>query len=460
MSRTYFDRNAPIASLATPEGHAALAVIRTSGRAAIEIVARCFSRAEALKAAEGYRSVHGWITNPRSGERLDEVVATVFRAPHSFTGEDAVEISCHGSPAAAKSILDLLLAEGFSQALHGEFSFRAFAEGKTDLVRAEAINELTRASCEAARHDALQRLSGALSDRLGVLRAALVDILADINARLDYPEDEGPDEEGRWMNMLARARADLEDLIRSYPGARLRQEGLLVVIAGRPNAGKSSLFNLLVREERAIVSPEPGTTRDWLESWISIGELAVRLVDTAGLRNASNSIEAEGVRRSQALLKRADLILYMVDGTDGLDAEDRAFAAQYPRAMLLWNKADLASCKPAPASWVPVSAKDIRAFGRFEALLTEALRSLVRGSERSEGDFESQVRIAGERQARLVQLARDALAQAQEAQAARAGLDLVALHVREAAEHVGEITGDIAPDEVLERIFSTFCLGK
>jgi len=459
MPRTYFDRDLPIVALATAEGHAALAVIRASGRGAVDLVARCFSRPAALQSAGGYRALHGWIVNPRTGERIDEVVALVFRAPHSFTGEDAVEISCHGSPAVAKRILDLLLAEGFSQALHGEFTFRAFAEGKTDLVRAEAVNELARASCEAARHDALQRLSGALSERLEAIRGLVIDVLADINARLDYPEDEGPDEAIRWMEILDRARAELDDLIQGYPGSKLRQEGLLVVIAGRPNAGKSSLFNLLVREERAIVSPEPGTTRDWLESWISIAEFAVRLVDTAGLRSTANTIEAEGVRRSTALLSRADLILYMADGTDSLDAEDRAFAERYPTAMLLWNKADLPSCAPAPSGWLALSAKDVRAFGRFEATLTEALRAQVRGALDS-GDFESQVRIAGERQARLARQARDALLRAKEAHAARAGLDLVALHVREAAEYIGEITGEIAPDEVLERVFSTFCLGK
>ncbi len=459
MPRTYFDRDAPIVALATAEGHAALAVIRAAGHGAIDLVARCFSRPNALSAAIGYRAVHGWIVNPRSGEKIDEVVVLVFRAPRSFTGEDAVEISCHGSPAVAKSILDLLLNEGFSQALQGEFTFRAFAEGKTDLVRAEAVNELARASCEAARHDALQRLSGALSNRLDAIRDLVIDVLADINARLDYPEDESLDEEGRWMGILQRARSELDDLIQGYPGSKLRQEGLLVVIAGRPNAGKSSLFNLLVREERAIVSPEPGTTRDWLESWISIGEFAVRLIDTAGLRNTANTIEAEGVRRSTALLSRADLILYLVDGTTGIDAEDAAFVTRYPNAMLLWNKADLPMCAPAPSSWLPLSAKDIHTFGRFESILTDSLRAQVRGAEDAR-DFEAQVRIAGERQARLVRQARDALCQASEAHVAHAGLDLVALHVRESAEYIGEITGEIAPDEVLERVFSTFCVGK
>jgi len=459
MSRTYFDRSAPIAALATPEGRSALAVIRTSGEKAIALVAQCFSRPQALLDAEGYRAVHGWFFDPHSQERLDEVVALVFRAPHSFTGENAVEIMCHGSPAVVQRILEVLYAQGFAPALKGEFSFRAFAGGKTDLVRAEAINELAQASCEAARRDALQRLTGALSRTLDGIRSLIVDVLADIEARLDYPEEEGPGEMAHWVQSIQRAQNELSDLIRSYPGGRLRQEGVLVVIAGRPNAGKSSLFNLLVREERAIVSPEPGTTRDWLESWVSIGDFAVRLVDTAGLRNSGNAVEAEGVRRSHALLDRADMILYLVDGTVGLDDEDRAFVERHPGALLLWNKSDLPQCMPPPQGWTAVSAKDVHSFSGFESMLKEHLSAYVQNTQII-GQYEAQVRIASERQEQLLKQAYEALSQAAEAQAAGAGLDLVALHIRESAEYIGEVTGDIAPDEVLERIFSTFCLGK
>jgi len=459
MSRTYFDRESPIVALATPEGHSALAVIRASGGNAIDLVARCFSRPDSMRAAQGKTAVYGWIVDPATHERIDEVIALIFRVPHSFTGENAVEIMCHGSPAVTRRILDMLIANGFSHALQGEFTFRAFVEGKTDLVRAEAVNELARASCEAARHDALQRLSGVLSRKLEQVRDILIDALADINARLDYPEDEGPEEGISWLNRLIEARRSINEMTRSYPGARLRQEGLLVVIAGRPNAGKSSLFNLLVREERAIVSPEPGTTRDWLESWISIGDLAVRVVDTAGLRTSQNEIEAEGVRRSQVLLSRADLILYLVDGTGGLDEEDKAFVEHYPHSLLLWNKVDLATCLPPPSSWIAVSAKDLHSFMEFEAILKRALFARIQGVQQGI-EFESQVRIAGERQERLLEYAQTALDQAIKAQETDTGLDIVALHAREAAEYIGEITGEIAPDEVLERVFSTFCLGK
>lgn len=462
MSRSYFDRDAPIAALATPEGRSALAVIRTTGANAIELVARCFSNQKALLDAQGYQAVYGWFIDPTSGEHIDEVIALVFRAPHSFTGENSVEIMSHGSPAVVERILDVLYSQGFSPALHGEFSFRAFLQGKTDLVRAEAINELTHASCEAARQDALQRLSGMLSRKLDEIRNLIVDLLADINAKLDYPEDEGDEdseESSRWLEIMQHARDTISVLIQSYPGGRLRQEGFLVVIAGRPNAGKSSLFNLFAREERAIVSPEPGTTRDWIETWISIGEFAVRLVDTAGLRSSQNMIEAEGVRRSQSLLERADIILYLVDGTVGLNDEDQKFIARHPEAIFLWNKADLSHCLPAPEGWIALSAKDVRSFGKFENIVIDRLRAYAKTTQKT-GTLERQIRIASERQAGLLKQSDQALSQALEAYTAGAGLDLVALHIREAALAIGEITGDIAADEVLERVFSTFCLGK
>lgn len=468
MPRTYFDRNTPIAARATPEGRSALAVIRVAGPGAIEAAARCFSRPNALLKAAGYQAVHGWIRDPQRGEDIDEVVALVFRAPHSFTGEDSVELMCHGSPAVTTRILELLYANGIEPALPGEFTFRAFVEGKTDLVRAEAINELTHASCEAARRDALARLSGTLSARLGELRSRMVDMLAEINACLDYPEEEVQDMHGDrttsqaeslWMDHIQRLIDDIDTLIRTFPGARLRQEGFLVVIAGRPNAGKSSLFNLLLREERAIVSPEPGTTRDWIEAWISIGGYAVRLVDTAGLRESPNTIEAEGVKRSAALLERADLILYLVDGTSGLLEEDLRFMERYPDALFLWNKADLPCCGTPPAGWIAASARDVHIFAPLEALISSRLQQRA-GADAPGARFERQIRIASERQLALLERSRTALDASMEALRACAGLDIAALHLREAAEAIGEITGEIVSDEVLARMFSTFCLGK
>jgi len=460
MARTYLDTGRPIVALATAPGRSALAVIRTSGEKAVERCARCFSPSEALLSAKGYTMVHGYLIDPESGERVDEVVAAVFRAPTSFTGEDSVEFSCHGSAAVTNRALSAMESAGFAPALPGEFSFRAFINGKTDLVEAEAVNELAGSRCDTAREDALLRLSGALSSEYSTLRSEMLDLLSEMEARLDYPAEEGESEglnsEEPWISRLEACEARLENLSRSYIGGRLRQEGALVVVAGRPNAGKSSLFNLVVREERAIVSPEPGTTRDWLEAWIEIGGYAVRLVDTAGLRQAEEGVEAEGVRRSMDLSGRADIIIYLVDGRAGLSIEDTDFIARHSAALKLWNKIDAADCQPAPAGWLGLSAKK----GDRLEQLESAIRSLLSESSGEATSKESSIRIASSRQKTLVDQCLKAIRRARAGVDLKAPLDGTTLEIREAADFLGEITGEIAGEEVFDRIFGSFCLGK
>lgn len=469
MARTYLDTGRPIFALATAPGRAALAVIRVSGSSALERCDRCFSGPRALSGARGYSMLHGFLVDPDSGERIDEVVASIFRGPRSFTGEDSVEFSCHGSPAVASRALAALERAGLSPALPGEFTFRAFINGKTDLVRAEAIAELAGAQCESARADALSRLSGTLSSEYVSLRDVMLDLLAEIEARLDYPEEEGPDEADAagaqspakpGLAALASCEARLERLSRSYLGGRLRQEGALVVVAGRPNAGKSSLFNLVTREERAIVSPEPGTTRDWLEAWIEIGGYAVRLVDTAGLRRVEEGVEAEGVRRSLDLSGRADVVVYLADGRAGLSPEDEEFIARHPGTIKLWNKIDAPDCLPTPrgGGWLPVSAKKGDRLDSLEAALKARLDSLAAGGD--SGAPSGEVRLASGRQKILVDRCLEAARRAREGAAAGLPLDAIALDLREAADFLGEITGEIAGEEVFERIFGSFCLGK
>lgn len=466
MARTYLDSGRPIAALATPPGRSALALLRCSGEGAIELCARCFSPGEALAAAQGYTIVYGHAVDPDTRERIDEVLAFVFRGPRSFTGEDSVEFSCHGSAAVAARFLSALEKVGFAPALPGEFSFRAFINGKTDLVEAEAINELAGARSETAREDALARLSGALSAELSALRGDMLDILAEIEARLDYPAEEGADEgfgaegEGIWLDRIKACVGRLDRLSRSYIGGRLRQEGALVVVAGRPNAGKSSLFNLVVREERAIVSPEPGTTRDWLEAWIELGGYALRLVDTAGLRGSAEGVEAEGVRRSLDISEKADIVVYLVDGRVGLFPEDEDFLARHPGALRLWNKIDASDCMPAPAGWLALSAKKGERLEDLEKALQErlALAAAAGGDERSER--ESALRVASARQKGLIDRCIESLRRAVQGAEAGAPLDVVALEIREAADFLGEITGQIVSEEVFDRIFGSFCLGK
>ena len=459
MQRSYFQAEVPIAALATVPGESALAIIRAFGEGAIGLAASRFSRPEALSSAPAYTLVHGELRDPASGESVDEVLAAVFRAPEGPVGEDGVEFYCHGSPAVVRRALSLLEAAGFAPALPGEFGFRAFLRGKTDLVRAEAVNELVRSGSEGARAEALRRLEGSLSRALSSARASLVEAMAEAEARLDYAEDEDSPAGGLDPSLLLRVRDLVSGLSASYAAGKLYERGARVVVAGRPNAGKSSLFNLLVREERSIVSPEPGTTRDWIEAGIELGGLPLRLIDTAGMREARGEVEAAGVSRSLRLAAEAEAVVYLVDGALGLSGEDRAFLESRPDALRAWNKADDPRCAPPPAGFLRVSA----ATGEGLPELASALRALVAprfGRDEGRAEADRELRVASERQKLLLDRAEASLSAALRGVEAAVPLDALVLDLREAADALGEITGEVASEEVLEAIFSRFCLGK
>jgi tRNA modification GTPase len=398
--------------------------------------------------------VLGYLVDPENGERIDEVIASVFRAPRSQTGEDGVEFSCHGSPEVLRRALKALEKAGFAPALPGEFSLRALLNGKTDLLRAEAVEELVRSRGETARAEALARLSGGLSRRVGAIRSALIDILAEVEARLDYAEEEGPEGEGPEISAIGKLKADVDKLAATYSTGRLHREGARVVIAGQPNAGKSSLFNLLLREERSIVSAEPGTTRDWIESWIELDGLPIRLTDTAGIRVSDSIVEAAGVERSLELSGSADAILYLVDGLRGRDPADEAFLREHPAAIRVWSKTDDPECLSVPAGFLAMSALSGDGFSELAATLAASLRGSHPDSS------EAGVVVAGERQKILLERTAKALGAAIEVAGGGRSLDILALDLKEAAFHLGEMTGEILSAEILESVFSRFCLGK
>ncbi len=459
MKRSYLETGLPIAALATVPGESALAVIRTAGPGSVELAASLFSRPQALLAAPSMSLVHGELMDPGSGEAVDGVLAAVFRAPLGPIGEDAVEFYCHGSPAVLRRALALLEDAGFAPALPGEFSFRAFLNGKTDLVKAEAVQELVKAGSEGARVQALRRLEGGLSRRLTASRASLVEALAELEARLDYAEEEDSPGGGLDPQALRRTRDGIAALSATYAAGRLYEKGARVVVAGRPNAGKSSLFNLLVREERSIVASDPGTTRDWIEAGIELEGLPLRLIDTAGLREASAQVEAEGVSRSRRLAAEAEAVLYLVDGIAGLEPEDEAFLASRPDSLRLWSKSDDPRCLKAPAGFMRLSS----ATGEGLPELVSSLRALLAprfGAAGGSAPSDREVGVASERQKLLLDRAVAALDSALAGIEAGMALDALALELREAGDALGEITGEIASEEVLEAIFSRFCLGK
>ncbi len=467
MSRSYLDPPLPIVSLATAAGKSALAVLRASGRGCLELLAPCFSRGDRLLAAPGHSLVHGFLVDPSSAETIDEVLVAVFRAPASPTGEDQFEISCHGSPLIVRRILSILEASGFCQALPGEFSFRAFANGKGDLVAAEAVDELVSAPGEAARAEALRRLGGGLSRRLERARQTMLGLLAEAEVRLDYAEEDGSPSELFPADRLRSFREELSTLSASWSVGRLHSEGVRVVIAGSTNAGKSSLFNLLVREERAIVSPEPGTTRDWIESGFELAGIPVRLVDTAGLREGTGAVEAMGMDRSRSLAAGAEVVICLADATMGLGPADEELLSRRADAIRAWNKVDRSDAGPAPEGWIPISALEGRGLPELLAALEAKLRELeARAGDipAPEGRGHFDYVVSSPRQKRLFDRAVASLDET--LSIVEAGpdtpvlLDAAALELRDAADALGELTGDIASPEVLEAIFSGFCLGK
>jgi len=441
----------PIAAPATPVGHAALAVIRSTGDGSVDLLARLFSAPARLRAAEGNSTVYGRIVDPESGEAVDEVMVLVFREPASYTGQESAEIMCHGSPAGVERILSLLYRVGFRGAEPGEFTLRAFLAGKMDLTEAEAVHEVVSATTARAHALAVHRLSGSVHERVDAAKRELVEVLAGVELGLDYPDEEveAPDIP---VDRVTELRGRLESLAATYRTGRMYQEGALCVIAGPTNAGKSSLFNLFLREERSIVSEQHGTTRDYIEAPLSLDGVPVRFVDTAGLRAAAEGIEEEGIRRSRSVVDAAALVLYVVDATVGVTEEDRGTMASHPRFLGVWNKTDLSGAPP-PPTFLPLS---VETGAGVETLLAEVRRRVLPQDVSGAGEPV----IESTRQLDLLQRAAGALALVEDAVRQGVSADAVALDLRDAVGALGEITGEVTSADVLETMFSHFCVGK
>ena len=478
-SKAYGDET-PIAALATTPGNSALSLIRCSGKGTLELAASVFSAPQKLKQAAGYTLVHGWIvaakekkgSGEQEAEKIDEVLVSVFREPKSYTGEDSLEISCHGGSAAYRGVMAALRGAGFRDALHGEFTFRAFINGKLDLTRCESVMEMVSAKTDIASHHAAQRLSGVLENEINGIKQNLVEVLSGTEIFLDYSEDEisvsAEEKAGlfpcrrRTQEILIR----LQKLAKSWLRERIFQEGKLAVIAGMPNAGKSSLFNLLLKEERSIVTEIPGTTRDWIEALVAIDGIPVRLADTAGLRESADPVEKIGVERSRDLLEAADIILYLIDGAAGITGEDTAFIKEIRSRkplLALWNKVDITRppsslrlCGSGGMEFeaIPVSAKT----GEGISELTAAIAALIAGTVQA--DTADGVGIGTVRQKNHVETAVAALEEALSLADRGEPLDLIAPLLREAVNALGEITGEVSTADILEEMFGRFCVGK
>ncbi|MBQ1710672.1 MAG: tRNA uridine-5-carboxymethylaminomethyl(34) synthesis GTPase MnmE [Treponema sp.] len=458
MTPSQYAPEEPISSIATALAPAALGIVRVSGKGCIELVSKVFSRPKALLEAPGNTLVYGWIVD--QGQKIDEVMLSVYRAPKSFTGEDMVEISCHGGPAVVTAIQNLMLKSGFRQANRGEYTFRAYINGKTDLTKAEAVKEIIDSHTDTSRSHAAGRLAGSLFAEIDSIKKLIIDTLASIEVEIEYPEDEETIADTFDRKDIEIAIKRLQSLVDSWQGEKLYQDGARVVLAGRTNAGKSSLFNAILKEERAIVSDIEGTTRDWLESWASINGIPVRLFDTAGLRETSDQIEAQGVEISRNLVHDADVVLYLVDSQQGLIKEDRDFIEHCTEPLIIVEtkidkdgenrenseiKESFSVCKISSKTGEGIA----ELFNQISAILTAGL-----SSERQ------QAGLGSARQKESVAEALESVKHALVSADDNYTLDAVVQDLEDAIDSLGEVTGDVTPDDVLGSIFANFCVGK
>ena len=463
MSNSYTPEE-PIAAIATALAPSALALIRLSGKNCISLLSKVFSRPKALNQAEGNTIVYGWIVNtenPEEKQPVDEVLVSVFRAPKSYTGEEMAEISCHGGISPVTAIFNLLLKNGFRTALPGEFSFRAFVNGKSDLTKSEAVKEIIDSKTDASRSLAVGRLSGNLFNEIQSIKEKIISTIASIEVELEYPEDEENFSDSFDSTLLEQAKDSLTELSKSWQSQKLYQDGARIILCGKTNAGKSSLFNALLKEERAIVSDIEGTTRDWIESWVSFDGIPARLFDTAGLRITDDVIEQRGVEMTKDLTQDADIILYLVDSTKSEAQEDidfiNSFNGKIPVIKVL-NKIDILENKKSKDDSLELPVVKISAKTGFgiSDLIKEVKNTLVK-STKSE---RTQAGLGSERQKQAVDEALDSVNHALEVSCADFTMDAVVQDLEDALSFLAEITGETTPDDILGNIFANFCVGK
>jgi tRNA modification GTPase len=446
-----------IAAISTPFGEGAIAVLRLSGPKAVEIAGSIFRGKGPISELAARTQHFGSIFDGK--RKLDEVLLTVFRAPQSYTGEDVVEISCHGGVLVSRRVLETLLQNGARSAEPGEFTQRAYLHRKMDLTQVEAVMDLITAQTDLAMRAATEQLEGRLGERIRNLRESVVELLAHVEAFIDFPdEDIDPDTGVALLTKLAGAQGEIETLLATADRGKVLREGVRTVIYGAPNVGKSSLLNLLLGHERAIVSSRPGTTRDVIEETINLQGLPIRLIDTAGVRESEDEIEREGMKRTRQELARADLALHVFDASQPPLEQSGGFGLETPEtehaALVVFNKTDLGE----HPGWQEAPGVRISCLnGSGIEALSEAIFETVAGGRAAQRDWSLAIN------ARHAECLRRARTYAEATRVALEGglsPEFVAEELRGALDAVGEVVGKVDTEEILGKIFSTFCIGK
>ncbi len=448
-----------IAAISTPLGRGGIGIVRLSGKDAIGIADKIFRspKNKKLKQTPSHRIIYGSIVNPKTNEVIDEVLVSVMKSPNTYTKEDIVEINCHGGHIPLKRVLEIALESGARLAEPGEFTQRAFLNGRIDIVQAEAVLDNINALTEQSQRAAMEQISGRLSKKIDELRNKLIELTAFVEAYIDFPEDDieplsSEDMARRALNI----KEDLEKLIDSSRQGLILREGLKTAIIGRPNVGKSSLLNALLEQDRAIVTDMPGTTRDVIEEYLNINGIPVRIMDTAGIREARDIAEKEGVQRSVKAMQDADLVILVLDGSDDLYDTDKELIekAGSKNTILVINKTDLPQKIAVDVDMPMVKISAALGLGLDE--LRNKIMDMALGSRQSL-DFGM---VTNVRHVRALEGTLSSVNSFMDGLKKNLSPEFLSVELKEALNSLGEITGITTPEDILNKIFSDFCIGK
>ena len=462
-----------IAAISTPLGEGGIGVIRISGKESVKVAEKIFRGGKPVSELPSHRVSYGEIVDLQTGEVIDEVLLSVFLAPKSYTAENLIEISCHGGQLVVTRVLEQALGAGARLAEPGEFTLRAFVNGRIDLSQAEAVAEVIRAKTDLGLKLALKHLKGDLSQKINGYREKLIDVLARLEVEIDFSEEEvEPMAKSKVADEIVSIQKDLDNLLATYDDGKILREGLNVVIVGKTNVGKSSLLNALLKEDRAIVTPIPGTTRDVISELANLQGIPVRLVDTAGYRISKDTIELEGLKRTKIEMSEADMLLLLVDTSAEIDEEDLQLWNQISerKHLVVFNKIDVSSPELIRQNRKKFEQQPMQGGATTpEVVEASALRgdglgrlkdSIVAASQVLRKDKTEAVLLSSIRHKDALTRARRSLSLAEKSLKKGMSPEFVALDVRASLDAIGEVVGKTVTDDILNKIFSEFCIGK